>query len=162
MEKGFQEKIKMSYNISSTHILKLLSEGDLFRAILETAATLEEIFFARLIHNKNIPVVLISNWSLGKLLGASKDLGMIIEEEKFYPLLKDFLTLRNQCVHSGEYLIINLKDSKKEGIKGLIRGLAEFIPKNVIQEDLKNPNEEVFNHYLKEAEKKLDFLGKFS
>ena len=151
----------MSYNISSDHILHLLSKGDLFRAILETAATLEEIFFARMVHNKNIPPVLISNWTLGKLLEASKDLDIILDKERFYPLLKDFVTLRNQCVHSGEYLINNLNDTKKECIKKLIHQICIFIPKNIIEEDLKDPNKEVFNHYLKEAEKKLDFLNKF-
>lgn len=151
----------MSYNISSNHIIHLLSEGDLFRAILETAATLEEIFFARMIHNKKIPVAKVSGMTLGRLLGKSKDFGMIIEEEKYYPLLKDFVALRNQCVHSGEYLISNLDDSKKAGIRKLIGSIAEFIPQNVINEDLKNPNKEVFNHYLKEAERKLDFLDRF-
>jgi len=151
----------MSYNISPDHILHLLERGELFRAILETAATLEEIFFARLIHNKGIPLALISNWTLGRLLKASKDLGMIIEEEKFYPLLKDFLILRNHCVHSGEYLINNLESSKKQGIKGLIVKLSVFIPKNVVDEDLKDPNKEVFNHYMKEADKKLNFLNEF-
>ncbi len=152
----------MSYNISPDHILHLLSKEELFKAILETAATLEEIFFARLVHNKGIPVALISNWTLGRLLKASKDLKMIIEEEKFYPLLKDFVTLRNQCVHSGEYLISNLDNLKKRGIERLIGKICEFIPMNFINENLKDPNKEVFNHYLKEAEKKLDFLGKFS
>lgn len=152
----------MPYNINSKHIIELLAQEQLFKAIIETAAILEEIFFARLVHNRNIPTPLISNWTLGKLLEASKDLDMIVEQEKYYPLLKDFVTLRNHCVHSGEYLISVIDESKKRGIEKLIGKMCEFIPKNVINEDLKDPNNEALKHYAEDAKKKLSFLDKFS
>ena len=149
------------YKLSTREIRKRISSNDLFRALLETSATLEELFFSQIVHEIGIYPDLISNWSLGRLLKWANGLHLIINGEKYYPILKDFLELRNMVVHSGEFMLEKLTQKQNAGIKSHLLKVCRYIDLAPVKDESVDMREKSDEHLVKTVTRKLEFLDKY-
>jgi len=150
------------YNLSTEEIRKYIVSNELFKAILETSATLEELFFSQIMHEIKICPDLISSWTLGKLLVWVDKCHLIINREKYYPLLKDFIKLRNIVIHSGQYLLKNSTQEIESGIINHLIKICEYVSLSPVRDGIKDIDEKANRYLIKDVEKNLKFLNKYN
>ena len=100
--------------------------AELLRALLQTSADLELLFFSKLLFEKGIKKGLMNNWTLGRYIEWVSELELI--DKKYVKLLKDFNNTRNMIVH-GRYIIHNIEQNPKKVkyLKNMIIAVCDFI-----------------------------------
>ena len=150
------------YYLSTVEIRKHLASEELFKAVLEASASLEELFFSQIIREIRISPDLISNWTLGTLLKWVNKQGLIVKKEEYYPILKDFVKLRNMLIHSGEHLLNNLTSKQKHGIEIHIARICVYISMAPVRDEVRDMEKEANIHLEKSVAKDLKFMEKYN
>ena len=150
------------YKLSTTEIRKYIRSGELFKAILETSATLEELFFSQIIREGRIPPDSMGNWALGRLFEKVNELNLIIKREVYHLIIKDFIKLRNIVIHSGQFMLDNLTREQRAGIARHLIRICEYISLAPVRNEVIDMEEKANKYLEKDVKKNLEFLNRYS
>lgn len=124
-----------------------LESGDIAMALLRTAADLEALLFEKLFFEKKIRSKLIENWTLGRFIIWSLELGLV--DKKWEQNLKDFNKLRNKFVHRRVFVDRLKSDSEQlEKAKKLVRSIIDFIEQTEVKYKVDWDLEREYSEYL--------------
>ncbi len=150
------------YNLCTIEIRKHIASNELFKAILEASATLEELFFSQIVRESKTSPSLICKWTLGRLLKQIDRLNLIIKREEYYPILEDFIKLRNMVIHSGQFMLNNLTTKQESEISRHLIKICEYISLAPIRDEIKDMEKKANEHLFKDVERNLKFLGRYN
>jgi len=150
------------YNLGTTEIRNHIRSGELFKAILEASATLEQLFFSQIIREGKISPDSMGTWALGKLFKKAVELNLIIKKEEYYPIIKDFIELRNIVIHSGQFMLNNLTREQGAGMDRHLIKICEYISLAPVRDEIIDMEEKANEYLEKDVKKNLKFLDEYN
>ena len=132
-----------------------VKRGDLLKALLQTSADLELLFFSKLLFEKGIKKDLMNNWTLGRYIEWVSKLELI--NKKYVKLLKDFNETRNIIVH-GRYIIHSIEEypTKIEYLKNMVISVCDFIDSTPVSHKYDQKMEKDYAKFSEKMRKKYD------
>ncbi len=132
-----------------------IQTGELLKALLQTSADLELLFFSKLLFEKGIKKNLMKNWTLGRYFEWVSKLGLI--DKKYNKLLKDFNETRNMIVH-GRYIIHSIEKypRKIQYLKNLLLAVCNFIDATPVTYTYDQGMEEEYARFSEKMRRKYD------
>ena len=146
---------KHTRKLSTKRIREDIENDDLLKALLQSIADLELLFFWKLMYEKGIKASLMNKWTLGRyLIWAS---GMKLTDQEQIELLKDFNETRNMFVH-GRYFMNRIGDypHKKQYLSNMILHVCDFLDSQSVTFQHDPEIEKEYNEHSDKMERKYN------
>lgn len=142
--------------IMTESIRKALDEHKYLEALLQTSASLENLFFMKLLFEKGIKEELMNSWTLSRYIDWVEKMDLL--DKKYLPLLRKFNQMRNCVAHTG-FALPRIQNNleKSQTLSNLILEVCDFIDSYSIQyRDIELDNE--YSKFSKRTDTKFKKL----